>query len=106
MNASNDPLGWRGASAPSLEQFEVLAVEAFRRLPEKFRALCADLVIKMDDFPTAEVLDHLAHRSEFDVLGLLQGVGSPFPSASAPVHMPNLSWLYRRPLLDYGAEHD
>ena len=82
---AHDPLGWRGASAPSLAQFEVLAIEAFRRLPEQFRALCADLVIKIDDFATDEVLDHLGARSEFDVLGLFQGVGLPFRSESAPV---------------------
>ena len=105
MNA-NDPLGWRGASAPSLVQFEVLAIEAFRRLPEQFRALCADLVIKIDDFATDEVLDHLGAKSEFDVLGLFQGVGLPFRSESAPLHMPNIIWLYRRPILDYWAEHD
>ena len=106
MNASNDPLGWRGASAPSLAEFEVLAIGAFRRLPENFRALCADLVIKIDDFATDDVLDHLGARSEFDVLGLFQGVGLPFRSESAPVHMPNIIWLYRRPILDYWAEHD
>ena len=102
----NDPLDWRGASAPTLVQFEVLAIEAFRRLPEKFRLMCADLVIKIDDFATDEVLDHLGAQSEFDVLGLFQGVGLPFRSESAPVHMPNMIWLYRRPILDYWAEHD
>ena len=84
----------------------MLAIEAFRRLPEQFRALCADLVIKIDDFATDEVLDHLGAKSEFDVLGLFQGVGLPFRSESAPVHMPNIIWLYRRPILDYWAEHD
>jgi len=106
MNASDDPLGWRSASAPSLAEFEMLAIEAFRRLPEKFRALCADLVIKIDDFATDEVLDHLGARSEFDVLGLFQGVGLPFRSESAPMHLPNMVWLYRRPILDYWAEHE
>jgi len=102
----NDPLAWRGASAPSLEQFEVLAIEAFRRLPAKFRELCADLVIKIDDFPTDEVLDRMGLRSEFDILGLFHGVGLPFRSESASVQMPNMIWLYRRPILDYWAEHD
>ena len=106
MDDPDDPLGWRGTAAPSLAEFEVLAIEAFRRLPENFRALCADLVIKIDDFATDEVLDHLGARSEFDVLGLFQGVGLPFRSESAPVHMPNMIWLYRRPILDYWAEHD
>jgi predicted Zn-dependent protease with MMP-like domain len=102
----DDPLAWRGASAPTLVQFEVMAIEAFRRLPDKFRALCADLVIKIDDFPTDEVIDTMGLRSEFDILGLFHGVGLPFRSESAPVHMPNMIWLYRRPILDYWAEHD
>jgi predicted Zn-dependent protease with MMP-like domain len=45
-------------------------------------------------------------ESEFDLLGLFQGVGLPFQSESAPVRMPNLIFLYRRPILDYWAEHD
>ena len=83
-----------------------MAIEAFRKLPDNFRALCADLVIQIDDFATDEVLDHLGARSEFDVLGLFQGVGLPFRSESAPVQMPNMIWLYRRPILDYWSEHD
>jgi predicted Zn-dependent protease with MMP-like domain len=106
MNDTHDPLVWRGASAPTLEQFEVLAIEAFRRLPETFRALCADLVVRIDDFPTDDVLDTMGLKSEFDILGLFQGVGLPFRSESAPTHMPNMIWLYRRPILDYWAEHD
>ena len=39
-------------------------------------------------------------------MGLFQGVGLPFRSGSAPVQMPNMIWLYRRPILDYWAEHD
>ena len=83
-----------------------MAIEAFRRLPDNFRALCSDLVIRIEDFPTDEVLDRMNARTEFDLLGLFQGVGLPFRSESAPVHMPNMIWLYRRPILDYWAEHD
>jgi predicted Zn-dependent protease with MMP-like domain len=107
MTSSPDnPPVWPNSKAPSLEEFEVFAVEAFRRLPKEFRALCADLVIKIDDFPTDEVLDKMGLRSEFDILGLFQGVGLPFRAESAPTHMPNMIWLYRRPILDYWAEHD
>ena len=104
--AFSDPLGWRKVKAPSLEEMEVLAEAAFRRLPEKFRALCEGLVIRVDDFPTEEVLDELGAQTEFDLLGLFQGVGLPFRSESAPTHMPNMVWLYRRPILDYWAEHE
>jgi predicted Zn-dependent protease with MMP-like domain len=102
----SDPLAWRPVRAPSLADIEVLAGEVFRRLPKGFRDLCAGLVIQVDDFPTEEVLDEMGAESEFDLLGLFQGVGLPFRSESAPVQMPNMIWLYRRPMIDYWAEHD
>jgi predicted Zn-dependent protease with MMP-like domain len=39
-------------------------------------------------------------------MGLFQGVGLPFQSTSDSGRMPNMVWLYRRPILDYWAEHD
>ena len=104
--AFSDPLAWRTVKAPSLEELEALAEIAFARLPEKFRALCEGVVIRVEDFPTDEVLDELGAQTEFDLLGLFQGVGLPFRSESAPVQMPNMVWLYRRPILDYWAEHE
>jgi predicted Zn-dependent protease with MMP-like domain len=103
---ASDPLAWRPIKAPSLVELEILAAEIFRRLPQRFRDLCTDVVIQVDDFPTEEVLDQIGAESEFDLLGLFQGVGLPFRSESAPVQMPNMIWLYRRPMLDYWAEHD
>jgi predicted Zn-dependent protease with MMP-like domain len=103
---ASDPLAWRQVKAPSLVELEVLAGEVLRHLPKKFRDLAADVVIQVDDFPANEVLDEMAAQSEFDLLGLFQGVGLPFRAESAPVQMPNMIWLYRRPILDYWAEHD
>jgi len=102
----SDPLAWRTMKAPSLAELELLAEDAFRRLPEKFRSLCEGLVIRVEDFPTEEVLDHLGAQTEYDLLGLFQGVGLPFRSESLSGQMPNMIWLYRRPILDYWAEHD
>jgi predicted Zn-dependent protease with MMP-like domain len=102
----SDPLAWSPVKAPSLEELEVMAEEAFRRLPEKFRALCEGLVIRVEDFPTEEVLDALGAETEYDLLGLFQGVGLPFRSESASGQMPNMIWLYRRPIIDYWAEND
>jgi len=102
----SDPLAWRTMKAPSLAELELLAEDAFRRLPEKFRLLCEGLVIRVEDFPTEEVLDHLGAQTEYDLLGLFQGVGLPFRSESLSGQMPNMIWLYRRPILDYWAEHD
>ena len=96
---------WRRASAPSLEDFEAMAAEAYARLPAHFKAQCEELVIRIEDFASDEVLEEMQAESEFDLLGLFQGVGLPFRSQSDPAQMPNMVWLYRRPILDYWAEH-
>ena len=103
---ASDGKRWRDARSPSLEEMEALAGEAYAALPEQFRALCHGLVIRIEDFPTEEVLEDMRAQGEFDLLGLFQGVGLPFRSESAPEAMPNMVWLYRRPILDYWAEHE
>ena len=100
------PTDWRTATAPSLAEMEVIAEEAYRRLPAAFRDLCQGLVIHVDDFPSEDVLKDMRCETEFDLLGLFQGVGLPFQSISNPNQMPNMVWLYRRPILDYWAEHE
>ncbi len=103
---ASDPLDWRPVKAPSLAELEALAGEVFRGLPKQFRDLATGVVIQVDDFPSDEVLDAMGAETEFDLLGLFQGIGLPFRSESAPVQMPNMIWLYRRPILDYWAEHE
>ena len=93
------------ATEPSLDEFEAIAAKAFRQLPQKFRALCEDLVIRVEDFPTDEVLDRMKAKSKFQILGLFRGVGLPFRFESAPMRMPNMIWLYRRPILAYWSGH-
>jgi predicted Zn-dependent protease with MMP-like domain len=97
---------WTSIKAPSLAEMEGVAHDIFNHLPKRFRELCEGVIIRVDDFPTEEVLDHMGAESEFDLLGLFHGVGLPFRAESDPIQMPNLIWLYRRPILDYWAEHD
>ena len=104
--SSDDPQALRGTLAPSLDEIEAMAQEAYARLPETVRALCEGVVIRVEDFPTEEVLDTMGAESEFDLLGLFQGVGLPFQSTQVSGQMPNMVWLYRRPILDYWAEHE
>jgi predicted Zn-dependent protease with MMP-like domain len=103
---NSDPLAWWPVKAPSLAELEALAGEVFRHLPRRFRELAVDVVVQVHDFPSEEVLDQMQVESEFDLLGLFHGVGLPFRSETAVVQMPNMIWLYRRPILDYWAEHD
>ena len=85
---------------------EAMAHDLFARLPGPFRRLCEGLIIRVDDFPTDEVLDEMDAESEFDLLGLFQGTGLPYQSNADVARLPDMIWLYRRPILDYWAEHE
>lgn len=99
--------GAAGRRAPSLEDFTEMGQTAFARLPEEFRALAGDVVFAVAEFPEDEVLDSLGAESPFDILGLFEGVGMAHQDAVPQTGtMPNRVWLYRRPILDYWAEHD
>lgn len=97
---------WDGRQAPDLVEFEAIADAAYRRLPEHFRALCGDLLIRVEDFPTDEVLASMGIASPFDLLGLYSGVDLARKSVMDVSAMPDMVFLYRRPILDYWAEHE
>jgi predicted Zn-dependent protease with MMP-like domain len=98
---------WAAAEAPSLDNIEAIAKASFAALPDTFRKLCGDVEIRVTEFATDDVLDDLGAESEFDILGLFHGVGLAHDAAVARSgQMPNRVWLYRRPILDYWAEHE
>ena len=98
---------WSTLQAPSLAEFEALAHEAYDRLPAAFRALCEGVVIRVEDFPDDETLREMECESAFDLLGLFRGIGLAQGAATLQTgQFPNMVWLYRRPLLDYWAEHE
>jgi predicted Zn-dependent protease with MMP-like domain len=65
---------WTEAKAPSLAEMEAMAHEVFERLPKAFRTLCQGVIIRVDDFPTDEVMDEMQTQTEFDLLGLFVGI--------------------------------
>jgi predicted Zn-dependent protease with MMP-like domain len=98
---------WPSLKAPSLAQFEALAEAAFARLPAGFRRLCDGVAVRVQDFPDDETLREMGCDSPFDLLGLFRGVGLAQGGAQLQTgQFPNMVWLYRRPILDYWAEHD
>lgn len=98
-------LNWDVIAAPDLDQFDAMTRAAFETLPPEFRALCGDVVILVEDFPDQEVMTTMKLESEFDILGLYTGVALPFQDSFGPPRLPNTVHLYRRPILDYWAEH-
>jgi len=97
---------WHKHRAPSLAEFETVANTAFKQLPAAFRDMTKDVLIRVEDFPTDDVLDSLGIESPFGLLGLYQGVDLTRQSVLDPSPLPEMIFLYRRPILDYWAEHE
>ena len=95
---------WQRATAPELTDFEDLAEVAWSRLPEAFRARAGDVLIRVEDYPTDEVLDSLGIDDPLDLLGLYHGVSLDKKSLSDLPTQPDMVFLYRRPMLDEWAE--
>lgn len=91
--------------APSLDDLAALAEAAFQALPESFRKLTGDVIFRVDDFPTDDVLDELGIEDPFGLTGLYQGVAVGHRDGFGPAPQPSMIFLYRRPILDEWAAH-
>jgi len=97
---------WSDAHAPSLDHIERLARASFEELPAEFRELVDDIAFVVQDFPHDETVKDLGLDSEFDVLGLFHGADLAARRANRGRAEPTMIVLYRRPILDYWAEHN
>ena len=97
---------WHDQLSPSMEELELLALEAYAHLPEQFRSLTGEIVIQLAEFPTDEIMDDLSLETPFDLLGLFEGRGIAERWNPQTGEGPNRVTLYRRAILDYWAEND
>jgi predicted Zn-dependent protease with MMP-like domain len=95
-----------GLKAPTLAEMEAMCAEAFARLPAEFREPVKGVAIRVEDFPTEDVIEAMELESEFDILGLYSGAPITMRSHADAPQRPDMIFLYRRPILDYWAEHD
>ncbi|MFN3669632.1 MAG: metallopeptidase family protein [Brevundimonas sp.] len=95
---------WTNQPAPSLDDFARLAREAFDALPEPFRSLAGEVVIRVDDFADDEVLAGFDMEDPFELTGLYHGVDIGLRDSLGPAAEPSRIFLYRRPILDEWCE--
>ena len=94
----------RDLEAPSVDDFEVMVDEVIRRLPEPIFIHTKDLMIRIVDFPDDETCETMELESPYDLLGLYHGVDLPSQSIQDVGRLPDIIYLYRRPILDYWCE--
>ena len=95
---------WSHTKAPTLREFEDLAAVAWQQIPAEFRDLAKDVLIRIEDFASEEILDSLGIENEFDLMGVYQGVSLERKSVMDVAQEPDTVILFRRPILDYWAD--
>lgn len=91
---------------PNIADFEAVANQTFAKLPASFRDMTKDVLIRVEEFPTAEVLQSLHIESPYGLLGLYHGVDLTRQSVLDIAPLPEMIFLYRRPILAYWETHD
>jgi predicted Zn-dependent protease with MMP-like domain len=86
--------------APSLEDIEALAQAAIERLPDMFRRHLGSVLLRVEDFPDEEVMAAMELETPWDILGLYQGRHIGLKGDEPTGALPDMIFLYRRPILD------
>ncbi len=92
------------AIAPTLALIEQLAHEAVSTLPAHFREPATHVHLRIEEFPSEEVVEELGLHDPFELTGLYEGVPLTEKSTAEQMMQPDVIWLFRRPILDEWAE--
>lgn len=90
---------------PSLEDFDRLAQETWAGLPAAFRAMAGDVLIRVEDWASEEVLDEMGIEDPYELTGLYSGVDLTQQSIMDPAPQAPVVQLFRRAILDEWIAH-
>jgi predicted Zn-dependent protease with MMP-like domain len=90
--------------APDLALIEELAHAAREALPAPWAVPAAEVLIRVEDFADAAMLDELGIEDPFDLTGLYDGIPMTQKSVLDQPEGPDTIWLFRRAILDEWVE--
>ena len=90
---------------PSLEDFDAMARAAWKALPPAFRQMAGDVLIRIEDWASEEVLEEMEIEDPYELTGLYSGVDLTQQSIMDPAPAAPMVFLYRRAILDEWIAH-
>lgn len=67
--------------------------------PEPFRAAALDVALRVTDWPDSEMLAAVGLSDPLELTGLYEGIPMTEKSTSDQAQMPDIVWLFRKPIL-------
>lgn len=89
----------RALVPPPIQIFEELAREAVSLMPAHFRVELVDVVIRVEEFASAQQLEAVGMADKWQLSGLYEGRPLPDQSIWESGRMPPVISLFRQPLL-------
>jgi len=90
--------------SPSLDDINAIARAALKTLPVALGRHVVDVVIRIAEFPDADIERKMGLQCPYDLLGLYQGVSLDRKSVAFADQDVDMIFLYRGPILQYCAD--
>ncbi|SFD73374.1 metallopeptidase family protein [Roseivivax sediminis] len=81
------------------DSFEAMARDALAALPSPFAERSRDVLLRVEDWPDADMLADLGMTEPLELTGLYDGIPLTEKSVSDPAPFPDIVWLFREPIL-------
>jgi len=91
-------------SPPTLADIDDMARAALASLPEPMARMTEGVVLQVTEFPDDDVVEEMELETPFEIMGLYQGVSLADKQMESSGALPDMVFLYRRPILDYWCE--
>lgn len=85
--------------APDLDTFEDIALRTVADFPPPFRDAAREVLVRVTDWPTDEMLTSLEIAAPVGLTGLYEGIPMTHKSVLDMVTQPDTVWLFREPIL-------
>ena len=95
---------WTHATPPDLDAIAALAEAARAALPPRIAQAARDVVLRVEDWPSDDMLDALGIEDGYELTGLYEGIPLTEKSVMDQPQGPDVIWLFRRPILDERAD--
>ena len=82
-----------------LTHFETIANRTVASLPEDFRPAALEVILRVVDWPPADLLDDLGIADPRALTGLYQGIPVTHKSVLDTGMLPDVVWIFRQPIL-------
>lgn len=83
-----------------LDHFETVARQTVDTMPPAFRAHAQAVLLRVADWPDADMLDALGMDDPLELTGLYEGIPMTEKSVGDFAAPPDTVWLFREPILD------